>query len=184
MTTGKKVFMIILGILVFIGGIYCIATPGMTYLSLVWFIGIMMFVFAIQAMITYGERKRLGLANAWNLISAILACICGLAIIVSFHAELVAAEMLLYILFGWLIVVGIISVIGAFGLKKLPEPAEKVVEFITGKWWVHLLLGILLIIAGIFGFVHPLMGAISVGMLVGIEIMISGFNMVVGALTS
>jgi uncharacterized membrane protein HdeD (DUF308 family) len=176
--------MIILGVLVLIGGIFCIARPGMTFLSLVWFIGIMMFVYALQAIMTYSTRKKLGLANGWSLFAAILACICGIAIIVSGYAELVAAEMLLYMLFGWLIATGILTLFGAFGLKSLPEPAERMVEIITGRWWIHLIFGILLIAAGIFGFVHPLVGAFTVGMIVGIEIIISGINMIATAFAS
>lgn len=179
--TGSKVCMIILGVLVIIGGIFCIATPGLTFLSLVWFIGIMMFVFALQSIMSYRERKKLGLANGWNLFSAILACICGILIIVSGYAELMAAEVLLYILFGWLIATGIISIFGAFGIKNLPKREERIVEVIAGKWWIHLIFGILLIISGIFGFMHPLIAAITIGMMVGIEIMITGIDMIAAA---
>jgi uncharacterized membrane protein HdeD (DUF308 family) len=183
MSTGKRVLMIIMGILVFIGGLYCIARPGMTYLSLVWFIGIMMFFYAVEAIVSYGERKRLGLASGWNLVSAILACICGFAIIVSYYAEFIAAEMLVYILFGWLIASGLISIMAAFGLKKLPEDAEKVIETVTGKWWIHVIIGIFMILAGIFGFVHPLIGAIAIGLVVGVEILTSGIKMIAVAFT-
>ncbi len=182
--TGSKVCMIILGVLVVIGGIFCIARPGMTFLSLVWFIGIMMFAYALEAIMTYSTRKKLGLANGWSLFSAILACICGILIIVSGYAELVAAEMLLYILFGWLIATGILTICGAFGLKSLPEPDVEIVEALAGKWWIHLIFGILLIIAGIFGFVHPFVAAFTIGMIVGIEIIISGINMIAAALAS
>ena len=65
---GKKILMFILGLLVLIGGIYCVARPGLTYLSMVWVIGFVMFFHAIEDIVTYGERKRLGIADGWNLV--------------------------------------------------------------------------------------------------------------------
>ncbi|MBO4375481.1 MAG: DUF308 domain-containing protein [Lachnospiraceae bacterium] len=178
MSKGKKAFLIILGILVAIGGIFCIVRPGMTFLSLIWFAGVMMFFYAIEALVTYSERKKMGLANTWSLISAILACICGFAIVISNYANILAAEISLYILFGWLIAAGLLSILAAFGIKKLPGDVEKAVEMIAGKWWIHVIIGILMIIAGIFGFVHPLISAMTIGLVVGVEIILSGIKMI------
>ena len=180
--TAKKVLMIVLGVLVVIGGCYCVATPGITYLAMVWVIGFMMFFHAIEDLVTYGDRKKAGLADGWNLASAILSCICGLAIIISGVAELVTSVVLLYFLFGWMIASGIISIIGAFRLKRLREHGGAALERAVGKWGWYLALGILMIFAGCFGFAHPLISAISIGLIVGIDIIVTGIQIIVAGI--
>ena len=137
--TAKKICMIILGVLVLIGGCYCVATPGITYLAMVWVIGFMMFLHAIEDIVTYGDRKKEGLADGWDLASAILSCICGCAIIVSGVAELITGVAILYFLFVWMIVRGIIVIIVAFRLKKIEGLGGLGVRFFiaeTGNFFI------------------------------------------------
>ena len=182
--TAKKICMIILGVLVLIGGCYCVATPGITYLAMVWVIGFMMFLHAIEDIVTYGDRKKEGLADGWDLASAILSCICGCAIIVSGVAELITGVAILYFLFVWMIVRGIIVIIVAFRLKKiegLGGLGGAVLERLVGKWGWHLALGIIMIIVGCFGFANPIVSAMSIGVIVGIDIIVTGVHMIVAA---
>ncbi len=179
--TAKKILMFILGLMVVIGGLYCAATPGMTYLSMVWVIGFMMFFHAIEDLMTYTERKKMGLASGWNLVSAIIALLCGLAITISGRAELVTGVTLLYFLFAWLIVAGITGIFGAFKLKKLQNSGAAAIDNIAGKWGWFALLGVLMILAGCFGFAHPIITMLSIGFIVGIDIVMAGVNMMVQA---
>ena len=179
----NKVLLIILGILTVIGGMWCAATPGLTYLSMVWVIGFMMFFHAIEEMVTYGKRKEMGLANGWNLAGAILAFLCGLMIIISAKVELLTGVTLLYVLFFWLIFAGITSIFAAFSLKKYQNSGDAVIDSVTGKWWVGIIFGILMIIAAAMGFAHPLLAAISIGLIVGFEIIVTGVNMIICGVT-
>ncbi len=179
----NRVLLIILGILTVIGGFWCAATPGLTYLSMVWVIGVVMFFHAIEEFVTYGKRKSMGMANGWNLFGSIIAFICGLLIIISAKAELLTGVALLYYLFAWLIFAGITGIFAAFTLKKHMNTGVEAIDNFTGKWWVGVLLGILMIIAGCAGFAHPLLAAISIGLIVGFEIIVTGINMIVAGIT-
>ena len=179
MITANKVVLIILGVITVIGGIWCVATPGLTYLSLVWVAGFVMFFHAIQEILTYGKRKSVGLADGWSLAGAILSCFCGFLILISARIELMTGVMLLYILFSWLIATGILSILGAFRLRKHQDTGIRSIDVYTGKWWVGILLGVLLILSGCFGLAHPLIGALSIGLVTGIDIISAGINMMV-----
>ena len=179
----KKVLLIILGILTVIGGMWCAATPGLTYLSMVWVIGFVMFFHAIEEMVTYSDRKALGFANGWNLCGSILAFICGLLIIISAKAEFLTGVALLYYLFFWLIFAGVFGIMAAFNLKKHTGSEIPAVATAAGKWWVGVIFGILMIIAGCLGFAHPLLAAISIGLIVGFEIIVTGVNLVIAGIT-
>ena len=50
MNTGYKILAIILGILMIVSGIYCLCTPGLTFLAVGWIIGFNMVADAIGAL--------------------------------------------------------------------------------------------------------------------------------------
>ena len=181
--TAKKVLMFILGLLTMIGGMYCAATPGLTYLSMVWVIGFVMFFHAIENIMTWSERKAAGIANGWNLAGAIISLLCGLLIIISGQAELVTGIMLLYFLFGWLIAAGVIRIVGAFKVKGLKDSPVPGVKEAAKNWGWIIVAGVLMIIAGCFGFAHPVISAISIGFVVGIDIIAAGIDLMIKAFT-
>ncbi len=176
--TTNRILSFILGVLTIIGGLWCAATPGLTYLSMVWVIGFVMFFHAVEGIVTYGTRKALGIADGWSLAGAIISCICGLLIIFSSKAEFVTGVAILYYLFFWLIISGVFGIVGAFKLKKHTNTGVAAVDNFTGKWGWFVVLGILMIIAGFFGFAHPLLSMISIGLIVAIDIVAAGINMI------
>lgn len=180
----NRILLFVLGVLTVIGGIWCAATPGLTYLSMVWVAGVIMFFHAVEEILTYGKRKSMGVADGWNLVGAVIACICGFLIIISAKAELLTGVAMLYVLFTWLIIAGVLGILGSFKLKKHSNTGIQAIDNYTGKWWVGMLLGILMILGGCFGFAHPILSMISVGIIVSIDIISVGVNMLVRAFTA
>ncbi|MBQ7563985.1 MAG: DUF308 domain-containing protein [Lachnospiraceae bacterium] len=181
--TGKKICLFLLGLLTLIGGFYCAATPGLTYLSMVWVIGFVMFFHAIEEIVTWSDMKALGIADGWTLAGAIIAMLCGLAIIISGQAELVTGATLLYFLFVWLIAAGITGIISAFQMRKLGDSELLGLQLLAKNWGWYVLLGVLMVFAGCFGFAHPILTMLSIGFIVGVDIMVAGINMMVRAFT-
>ena len=174
---GKKVLLFILGLLVMFGGVFCVARPLAVDMAMIWIMGFVMFFYAIENIVTYKERKRMGIADGWNLAGAILGLICGLVIIISGTAKLIVGEMLIYILFIWMIISGIITLIGAFNLRKFKNTGEPAIDSFTGNWGWYAVLGVLMIIAGIFGCAYPLITALAIGIFVGVDIIVAGIQM-------
>ncbi len=177
----KKIFLFILGLIIVIGGLYCASSPGMTYLTMIWVIGFAMIFHAIEDFFTYSTRKSLGLADGWNLAGSIIAFLFGLAIMISGKTELVTGIALLYFLFAWIIIAGIINIVASFQLRKFQDTGNAVVDGYTSKWGWYVLLGVIMVIGGIFGFAHPVLGMITAGFIVGINIVILGIDMMIGA---
>ncbi|MCR4656156.1 MAG: DUF308 domain-containing protein [Lachnospiraceae bacterium] len=182
--SGSKILLFILGLLTVIGGFYCAATPGLTFLSMIWVIGVVMLFNAVQEIVTWSARKKAGAADGWNLFGAIISCICGIAIIVSARIELLTGEILLYFLFIWLILTGLIEIFGAFGLRKFKHSEAEVMSGMAKNWGWLVLLGIIMVLTGCFGFAHPFIAALSIGFVVGIEIVVSGINMIARAFSA
>ena len=171
---GKRICAIILGVLLVIGGVWCAATPLSTDMALVWVFGCFMFVKAVGDIATYSDRKAVGFADGFSLAMSIISCIFGALLIFSWGLRLTTAEVLLFFVYFWLIVGGVMTIVGAIQGKKFlgfsPVPG--------------IIIGILMILAGFFGVAHPVVGAISIGIIAGVDIMISGIDLIFKGVTA
>ena len=144
-------------------------TPLATDMALVWVFGVFMFVQACGELSTYSDRKAAGYADGFSLAMSIISLIFGLLLIFSWSMDLAAAEVLLFFVFFWLIVGGVMSIVGAIQAKGALG--------LSPVWGI--LPGIIMIICGFFGVAHPILGAISVGIIAGINIVASGIELIV-----
>ena len=156
----------ILGVLMIIGGVCCMFTPFSTFLSAGVMIAIMLFVFGIFGIVDFFQRKN-G-RSALELISSILAIIVGVIAIVRPGGILVMDDMVLYMVSAWLIVKGFINIIVSIREK----------DEVKGWGW-GVAAGVLSIIAGVLSFIHPMVTALTVGVLMGLYFVECGIDMIV-----
>ena len=156
-----------LGIIVVILAIYALAYPGATFVSLVWILGMILFIVGIDRIIT----------GIFLPIRGRGATI-GLGILVLIFAGLVIA----YPVFAtWIITVFI-------GIALLFAGASSIVQGFSGKesgWKRAFLIGVgaLLIVIGIMVLVSPAFGAAFAGFVVAIGLLIAGIEMIVAGST-
>lgn len=162
-----RAFSIIMGILLFAVGVYCLMHLGATFVSLALVIGILMIAYGVMEIVDYFTKHRKYDNTGWVLAEGILTIILGG--IVLFYPGI--SDLFISILFGvWLVVSGMFRIMGALSIKRL-QP---------GSSWVFMfIMGILSIIVGIYGFVHPYVVGLAIAMLIGIFFMIQGINSIV-----
>ncbi len=167
--TGKRIATIILGVILTIGGIWCMTRPVSTSMAVVWVFGIFMFVKAVAELVTYSERKASGYADGFSLAMSIISLIFAIALIASWRMQVVTETVLLYFICFWLIVGGVASIVGAVQLKRALN--------INPVWGI--VMGALMLIVAMIGIAHPILGAISIGIIVGFNILASGIELIV-----
>lgn len=173
-----KTFNCILGVFSILGAVYCILFPGITFLNAGWVVAILLGVYGICSIFEYfsnparKEKKNNGGLIADGVIGLIIgigsAVLSGLAL---FNTGVrVTLDLIILIIFAcWLIYSGVTNIIGAVVLKKY-----------GGKMWViTLILGILVILTGLYGATHLLFTAFSVGYIIGLELLIYGIRLIV-----
>ena len=153
----------IMGILLIIGGFSCMFTPLATVLQTGIFIGIMMLVYGITGIIR-GFKNR---ATALEVIISVLALIVGLISIFRPGSTLVFDAIMLNMFAVWYIVQGVISIVAAIQVRKL-----------FSGWILGLISGILGVVLGLYSFAHPMVTAVTVGILIGLYFVESGFNLI------
>jgi uncharacterized membrane protein HdeD (DUF308 family) len=156
-----------LGIIVVILSIYALANPGAAFVSIVFILGIILFIVGIEKII----------AGIFLPIRGKGASI-GLGILVLIFAGLVIA----FPGFAtWIITIFI-------GIALLFGGAASIAQSFSGKesgWRKAFLLGIgaLLIIIGIIVLVSPVFGAQFAGFIVAIALLIAGIQMIIAGAT-
>lgn len=157
-------------------GIICITSPTMTYGTIAWVLGFSMLLESIANIANWDERKSLGFANGWDLVGSIISLILSIILIFSNVLQATVDLFILIIAAIWLIVIGIVRIVTSFKVKKLHYELN---TLILGKhWYIALILGIIMILAGILCLMHPVVLAITIGVYIGIEIIIAGIELI------
>jgi uncharacterized membrane protein HdeD (DUF308 family) len=175
----QRVILIILGILLVIGGLWCMFQPTITYSATAFVIGFCLILAGCGAASTWSWRKELGLASGWNLAGSILSIIMGVIIIVSEAVQGAVDVFILYLVAAWLVLAGITEIAAALSIRKVRK--ETGAHLLGANWAFDLVMGILIVIVGVLSFIDPTGLAIAFGILIGLGITMVGTNMIVAA---
>jgi uncharacterized membrane protein HdeD (DUF308 family) len=171
-----NIIAIILGVLVVIGGIWCLMTPLQTIMGMAWLIGFMMIVDGIANIATWFQLRKIGAASGWALASAIISVILGIVVVGNFFMQAFLAEFLTYLTAAWLIVSGIMRIGYGWSMRSLHKNVQA--SMVGGRWYVVFALGILLLVFGIMSLISPVVLAEMIGMFIGISIIVLGVSMI------
>ena len=152
------------GIFGVILGLLALFMPGVTFTTLIIFLGAYLLVDGIFSIVAaINARKKLD-SWGWYLASGILGILVGL---LTFSNPFATALALLYLVAFWVIVAGIIEVVMAIRLRKE----------IKGEGW-YIAGGVLTVIFGILILMNPIAGALTLTMIFGIYALIFGIMLI------
>lgn len=182
--TARRVLTAILGVLTIIAGFFCLLWPGMTYVAMVWMIGIVMIVDGIANIVSWSDRKALGLADGWSLAGAIVSILFGIVLVASNLMQLVMDVFVAYMVAAWLLIYGIIRIVMAFKLRSAHKALGSDYDGVGPRWGWVLCMGILMVICGVIGFFNPLSLMLALGVVAGIAIVIFGADLIMMAVVA
>lgn len=170
-----KVFNCIFGVFAIFGAIYSIAFPGLTFINSGWLVTILLGVWGICAIFDYATNKNnpeksktTGAMGALGLVAGIGAAVVSVLSVFMPSIQILLDITILCVFAGWLVVSGITSTVIAVKAKGL-----------GGKGWIFsLILGILVLLSGIYGFFHLIFMAQTIGILIGFLLMVYGFRLI------
>lgn len=176
-----KVCSVVLGILMIAAGVYCILNPDITGLAIGYIIGVSMIVDAVGRIHAWFRLKKDGQADGWLLASGILSALFGIVLIVDVDAQLYVDMFIAYIAACWIMVQAIITIIRAFRARKFHKMLDT--RYLGKHWWLGLITGILLVATSVLCFVHPGIVITSMGILIGLGVIVAGANLITLATT-
>ena len=159
---------IIMGVLLTIGGFFCMLTPFSTFRSVGWIIGVVLLVAGINLIVDYFMHRKNGGVTSWDLLGGILTVVLALFILYrhGYYGNLL--DSLIVVLFGvWMLLSGIFRIAGSMQLKKVG----------VSSWFWILLSGVVSLVLGIYGLVNPYVFKFAIGWMLGFYIIMQGINM-------
>lgn len=171
-----KVVTIVLGILILIGGIYCLITPIATYAALSWLIGAVMVIEGVASIVTWNDRRKLGYADGWTLAGAIVSLILGIFLLGSYVAQFAVDLFIAYMIAAWLVVGGVTRIMAAFRMRDYDRYAGSAGG---SDWGMLLAMGIFVTILGVLCLFNPTSVMVGVGFMLGISIVCVGIGIIV-----
>lgn len=150
------------GLFALLFGVMAFTMPGMTIVTLAILFGIYVLADGVTE-IVYGFGTR-----AWSLVFAgILGVLVG---IYALSYPVATAGILLLFIGAWIIVRGVLDIIGAFYIRKQ----------ITGEWML-ILGGLISIFIGFAVIAYPVAAALTMAWLIGLYAIVFGIAMMVMA---
>jgi uncharacterized membrane protein HdeD (DUF308 family) len=146
-----------------IGGIFCMATPLSTYMSTGFYVGALLLVYGISGLIRSFQQK----AGVLPIVVNALAIVVGIFAFIRPGQTLEFDRILLYVISAFYVIQGIMSIVLSIQVRNE-----------VSGWWIGLIAGILGVILGIYSFAHPLVTAVSTGILIGLYFIESGISMI------
>ena len=172
-----KVFNCILGVLSIFAAIYCFILPLDTFwMTTGWMVAVLLGVICICCIFEYAHGKKnktLMLNGPVVLIMGIGAAVLStLAIINPTKWEILFSIVIVLLFSVWMVISGIESFTQAFALKKNNVKC----------WWVSLILGVFVIIGGLYSGTHILLSilftGVFLGYILGIAMLVYGIRLI------
>ena len=160
-----SILMMILGILLIICGVCCAFTPLATLAAAGYFIAIVLIVSGVCGIIVGVKFKVFGL----NFAVSILAVVLGVIAVARPGGIETIDKVLIYLFAIWLLARGCSSVALSLKARKLPFGNE---------WIWGLIIGIVSIVLGIYSFIHPVVPAIAIGLLIAFYFIEEGIDII------
>ncbi len=182
MSIVSKVILIVFGVSMIGGGLYCLFTPELTYLTVGFIVGLSMVFDAVGGFLIWWQQRKIeGQGNGWLLTSAILSAVFGFFILNNAALQLSLDVFIVYYIAIWLLIHGIIVAIRSFKIRQLrndPDTAN-----LGKRWYIPLIFGILLCVFGVLSLLNPSIIASTIGIFIGLGIISAGANMISLAFT-
>ena len=167
-----KVFNCIMGIFSLFAAFYCIFMPGVSaVMTIGWIVTCLLGAIGFCGIFEYArnkESKNLIFNGVTGLIIAIACAV--LSVVAMFDVSLRATfDLIIVVMFAlWLVLSGVDSTVTSFKLKKDG----------VKTWWLSLILGILIIVVGMYAGVHLIYATRTLGYLMGFALTFYGIKLI------
>ncbi len=172
----KKVLVILLGIILIVGGIFCLFRPFETFLSTGYVVGVLILCDAVANIVAWFDVKKYVNISGWYLFGAIVSAIFGIAVIVSMKMQLALDLVIVSMVIAWVIFLAISRIVLALRIKKFNDLLPD--TFKNSRWISIILSSILMIVFAVICIVRPAVMPLVLGVLIAWTIIFNGVGLI------
>ena len=167
----------LIGVLLVIGGIYCLFSPVATSTVIPYVIGLALIVTGIGKILRRADEKRFYGESRWSLAGAIVSLFFGIVLAMSPALQLSMGASIVMLIGCWITIMGILRIIHAFRLRKVTGYTDLFGRPVSNDWFMALLPGAAMVIIGMVNVLHPAIGLGMIGALIGILMILCGSSL-------
>lgn len=157
-----KILSFVMGIVLIVAGLYGIFNPLQSITALTMILGIAMLISGIGSVLTYLGSRRMDGTTGWVLVEGLFTTVLAIIIL----ANPLTGALALSVFFGmWLLMSGILRIVGSIELKRIGAP-----------WVLLFLLGLITSLLGIYGFINPVFAGLALSLMISLFFLMQGVN--------
>ena len=172
----KKILVILLGVFLVAGGVYCLFTPLETFLSTGYVVGALIFCDAIANIIAWFDVRKYTEISGWYLFAAIVSVVFGIAVMVSPLMQLSVDMVILYMICFWIIFAAVARIMIGVRVKKVYDTLPN--EFKNGRWIWLIIAGVLMIVFAGICMAKPAVLSTILGVFIALYIIFNGISLI------
>ena len=171
-----RIFGILFAFMMIMWGLMVMFLPDLTNSILLWILSITLLISSMGAMFNYGEKKDLGLIDKWSLTSSGISFALGVILVNINILQIFGSKIIGYILAIWMISLCITRIGKSIFTFKINRAINKKTPS-TKRWWVTLLIGIVLGVISLLCIVSEFVVFLQIELLMGLGMLISGSDL-------
>lgn len=178
--SSRKIFSVVIGILLIIAGISCFFSPAQTSTIIPFLAGIVLAVIGLGKVIAWFDLESMLPMSGWPMLSAAVTLIIGLLLMFSNRFQIATSTVIIALIGIWIAVLGIIRLVHASRLHKAQKQGYSSDPDIDLRenWKTAFIPGLLLTIFGILLVCNPFIGFSIISIVIGLSIILAGASMI------
>ena len=172
----KKFLVILLGVLLVAGGVYCLFQPVSTFLTSGYVVGVFILCDAIASIVAWFDARQYVKISGWYLFEAIVSLIFGVVVIVNVGMQFAVDMAIVYLVCIWIIVAAVTRITLAIRIKKVNDLLPN--AFKNSRWIGLLVVGILMIVFACICMAQPGIMSVILGVLISWAIIFNGLGLI------
>jgi len=160
-STFARVLWVISGVLLIAAGVYCLCRPDIGYGTVPVLLAVFMLVAGAVDLVIFGRTHNLLFGSGWLLMDGLLTILFALLLLTS---PAVSSTVLPFMFGVWLLSTGVSCLVSSFDLRL----------FGVLGWGWFTGLGAVMTVLGMLCFFEPVVGAMTMGVLVGLAFIAEG----------
>ena len=171
-----RIFGILFAFMIIMWGLMTTFLSNIENSILMWILSITLIISSIGSIFTYGEKKDLGLVDKWTLAGSEISFALGAILININFLQLFEIGIITYVLAIWLFELGVTRIGKSIFTFKINRAINKKTPT-TKRWWVTLVLGIVMGIFSILSLISAFTAILNTQVLMGCGMLISGIEL-------
>lgn len=171
----KKILLFICGAGLIVLGIMVLLVQEI----IIYFCGFALLIYGVGSIISWTANRKTGTSTKWSLAGAIVACCAGVAIFIGGSFEIVTMTLIMVILGIWMIVAGILDIIGAVIYRKAMTTVELGVQAPGST--LSIVFGGIMVGFGLLMIIMPLWALHFTAIIIAIAMIVSGIRTIVSS---